>query len=72
MSSPVFEPIHYGTAVSAANHYTGWAAYRESVSAHIVSSPTRCRHRIMRKRKHNVTVSPLKVWDSMGKKGQNL
>ncbi|GFU33152.1 hypothetical protein TNCV_4156691 [Trichonephila clavipes] len=25
MSSPGFEPSSYGTAVSVANHYTGWA-----------------------------------------------
>ncbi|GFX17811.1 uncharacterized protein TNCV_2292601 [Trichonephila clavipes] len=25
MSSPRFEPSPYGTAVSVANHYTGWA-----------------------------------------------
>ncbi|GFX61972.1 hypothetical protein TNCV_276201 [Trichonephila clavipes] len=46
--------------------------YRESVSAHIVSSQTRCRHRIVRKRKHNIMVSPLTVGIAWGKKGQNF
>ncbi|GFV14459.1 hypothetical protein TNCV_165861 [Trichonephila clavipes] len=37
MSSPGFEPSPYGTAVSVANHYTGWATDRELV-AYIVCS----------------------------------
>ncbi|GFY10948.1 dynein regulatory complex protein 8 [Trichonephila clavipes] len=30
MSSPVFEPRPYGTAVSVANYYTGWVEDQES------------------------------------------
>ncbi|GFU86691.1 hypothetical protein TNCV_2881111 [Trichonephila clavipes] len=36
MSSPEFEPIPYGTAVSVANHYTGWAIHA-AVKRYIVS-----------------------------------
>ncbi|GFS67247.1 hypothetical protein TNCV_2902551 [Trichonephila clavipes] len=42
--------------------------WRESVSAHIVSSQARCRHRTVRKRKHNITVSLLTV-GMAGEKG---
>ncbi|GFV42042.1 hypothetical protein TNCV_1569091 [Trichonephila clavipes] len=36
MSSPEFEPSPYGTAVSVANHYTGWATLYSCKSMHYV------------------------------------
>ncbi|GFT23202.1 hypothetical protein TNCV_1859111 [Trichonephila clavipes] len=45
MSSPGFEPCPYGSAVSVANHYTGWATtphmnitYRQTSGLGIVSN----------------------------------
>ncbi|GFS74070.1 hypothetical protein TNCV_2943441 [Trichonephila clavipes] len=41
----------------------------EFVSVHIVSFQTRCLHRIVGKRKHNVTTSLFNGWDQPGKRG---